>query len=780
MTRSATLLAALLLAAAPTLAAPAPTTAPATISLTIHVQSADPGHAPIPGAAIRTAHDQPSPPTTAADGSLHLSLPASAATGLWFQAQHPGFVTASTSWQPQKSGDRPPTDFTLRLSTGVNVGGKVLDTNGQPVPGAKVVLNISRHNRASDQYDSFNDTLTTNAAGIWLARDVPDTFDSADVACYSFAALDSSFYPLTPMHSLDDIRHWGAALRIDPAPPITLTILTPDQKPAADATLDIGNDWDVSNRFPSLPADAHGHITLGISTDNTRPTLTLPATVKAPGCAPQRISLTAGQKPQTITLKPAAALQVTVVDKAGKPIPSARVFLRNWDSITMFMDLHAKDGKAQWTDGPAPGDGTVHGEVLARDMVGQQDVPLAPGQENTVTLLPRALITARVIDADTKKPVPHFHVTEGIVWKTAQPPTWQDESGDDFDKSLDRPEPGKFQYKPSSAYAGIALKVSADGYLPAIIPPFLVDGTPHDFVVSLKHGQGVSGKALDADGKPLAHLIVYRSTSAHEITDGRLNDWEKSYLPHATTAADGSFSFPAQDEPFDLLVLDDTGFGVVTRKDIKPGEPVTITVQRWGKVEGDVLLGDTHAPEGTQIALRDDPQQNPDLSFLFNLFARTVRTDKTGHFVMDRLLPGEHRLVRFIPGPHARTLDTDATLIQIVSDKTSYARIGGQGVAVTGQVDLTPLHGASFIGSVSITAKSNAKNPLSDNAFLTPDGSFRIDNVPAGTYTLFALCVTPGPINQPQKTLGELRTDITIPAAADKTFDAGKLTLSPG
>jgi hypothetical protein len=63
------------------------------------------------------------------------------------------------------------------------------------------------------------------------------------------------------------------------------------------------------------------------------------------------------------------------------------------------------------------------------------------------------------------------------------------------------------------------------------------------------------------------------------------------------------------------------------------------------------------------------------------------------------------------------------------------------------------------------------------------DGSFRIDDVPPGTYTLRIVLTEPFGTYSPLSRgtpIGSLETEVTMPESADRTpFDLGILSMTP-
>src|SRR5262245_39848649 len=124
---------------------------------------------------------------TDADGVLAVKLP-DKLTLLQIFNTTPGYGQACASWQ----GDQLqtfPAKFTAELDAGWSVGGIVVDSDGNPVKGAKVHPSIEFKKPPSDQTQlAIGTTLTTDAAGKWHFDSVPLSMGdvSVEIAHTSF------------------------------------------------------------------------------------------------------------------------------------------------------------------------------------------------------------------------------------------------------------------------------------------------------------------------------------------------------------------------------------------------------------------------------------------------------------------------------------------------------------------------------------------------------------------------------------------------------------------
>ena len=146
-------------------------------------------------------------------------------------------------------------------------------------------------------------------------------------------------------------------------------------------------------------------------------------TVQAEGFAPriQDVRIEERTAPVEFRLtEPGSLLRVRVVDVQGKPVAGGSIVADTWRG---HRSIHFRaetdpDGRFEWRS--APKDVVLY-DILQEDYMCGRLVPLtASEREQTVILYPELVITGRVTDAETGRPVPKFRVVKG--WQSG----WQD------------------------------------------------------------------------------------------------------------------------------------------------------------------------------------------------------------------------------------------------------------------------------------------------------------------------------------------------------------------
>ena len=191
-----------------------------------------------------------------AHGKAVVPLPEEEITFLEVSATTTGFVSQSLRWRKQGDALQLPERYTVNLSPGSPIFGKVVDEEGRPVAGAELRLRVS--GRRQQGNDIFRDGInrdckvTTDAAGMWRADDFP-----ADLTGLSVRISAPGYQSNTDVGGADFRSFMGlpyTALR-DGSWVYTLlrgkelrgTVLNADGAPLANARLVIGRDIHGSN-----------------------------------------------------------------------------------------------------------------------------------------------------------------------------------------------------------------------------------------------------------------------------------------------------------------------------------------------------------------------------------------------------------------------------------------------------------------------------------------------------------------------------------------------------
>jgi hypothetical protein len=289
--------------------------------------------------------------------------------------------------------------------------------------------------------------------------------------------------------------------------------------------------------------------------------------------------------------------------------------------------------------------------------------------------------------------------------------------------------------------------------------------------------------------------------------------------------ADGRFRLPPKYAPEFVVTAHAQSFAEVPFSQMSSN--TIVTLQPWGRIEGNFVLGGQPRANET-ISLGSGSFGHADSTRLS--LSMSTKTDATGRFVFETVPAGERKvawLPGFRDGKVGRVPFSHGVPVAVKPGETAQVTLGGTGRLVVGKVvvagrdkpidwtqdvqSLTlklptppelafpkPADFASeneFTAAIQRIAEQNKPFWTSDEGkalqraqrtyvpLFNGDGSFRIEDVPPGTYTLIIALTEPSKTYSPfsQGTpIGALETEVTVPGNSDNTpLDLGTLSLTP-
>ena len=406
--------------------------------------------------------------------------------------------------------------------------------------------------------------------------------------------------------------------------------------------------------------------------------------------------------------------------------------------------------------------------------------PSAP--EKTITMRRLLHVRGRVSDADTGRPITAFTLVPGYTWNNIQNVWWRNDQAKDltglsYDVLL-------------STEAGLGvIRVEADGYLPEVSRTMKDD--EEDVVVhfTMHRGSSVSGIVRLPDGSPLAGAEVLLSTPTHplQLNNGRPH-MALSDQRIVKTRADGRFTLPPCAPRYTIVALHDRGHAELTVNVTRPAVPAELTIQPWSRVEGILRIGRQPAA-GQKLCFSRAGSRDFTNALHQDGFATT---DALGRFAFERVVPGEVTLSRLIE-LNDRNIESaggsPTAMVDVAPASTVRLTLGGTGRPVAGKAVLP----AEFAGrddwlydfcylvrkppSPALVGAARAGPALAADASFTfnvePDGSFRIEDVEAGTYDLL-ITVNKRPSDQGgrgHEVLATTRREVVVPVMPDGRSD---------
>lgn len=349
----------------------------------------------------------------------------------------------------------------------------------------------------------------------------------------------------------------------------------------------------------------------------------------------------------------------------------------------------------------------------------------------------------------------------------------------------------------------------------------------------------LAGDVTDAEGQPVpkATVVVVRPGTQLRINDGKIarnfGPSANRNLTTATTDPAGHFKLSDVQPPYVIVVLHDKGYAEILSDQITDNFPIQL--QPWARIEGQLFIGDKPAVNETvmlqQLPLfkRDsekvklpvvrvddptalvqliDPQRIPpdpaDQAAKFADFltaqqeVQTIlgklrisslsvelsskKTDATGHFLFQHIVPGRCYISRGIAINAGKTITTAPShelQLDLALGETAQVVLGGTGRPVIGRLEVPLVGGKPFDWSaqqrviISVPPNQrpvqNAQPGFSSQFDGSTDGAgnFRVDNVLPGDYRLYLVLRPPDRLVANNITssepVGELTFDFTVP-----------------
>jgi hypothetical protein len=768
----------------------------------------DEGGKAVEGASVRVmrrrgAGATESPPVlmTNGEGKVVLEVPAGSMSMVLVTAK--GYLAGRVEALGAGAGDGGlPTEVAVEMDRPVAIGGVVVDGAGKAVAGAEVALSIEKRFANPLQRMRWGPMITaTDGEGRWSVE-APAVFEGLSVRVRPSGGLvPDGGAGLRPFAGDLAAVKAGRGVLVAPATvPVEIAVTGPDGKAAA-ATVGSGERAGLFG-VPDVTLKTDG---TGKARGAAEPGAALTLLVQAKGAAPELVHVVVRDRPVSVAvaLKAAQVLRGQVVDAAGKPVLGARVFVQRWrGSFALTPTLETNEqGDLEWDAAPAD---AVEAEVTAAGMA-RAHVTLQAGKVNRVVMVPPTVVTGKVVDAATGAAVPAFVVRmgHGTAGGEVRFEEGADVAGHD----------GVFAVSFADGDAQQQVRVEAPGYLPAesgILPP---DGATHKVELSLKHARAAAGQLVGADGKPAAGVKVYQlfesRSGVFNVVDGTAEDAGLSTtFKTTTTGADGRFTL-AGGGAYVLFAQTAEGYLLAEQAVVEKGEP--LRMEKFARIEGTLMQGTKRVAGGkvwmTQFAFAPEP-----LRMHFQISAQAT-ADGAGHFEFERVLAAPVRVGRVMGSGEAAGGQARATP---KAGETVRVMVGGTGRPVTGTIALPAgmrpegfeldtvslaaegVMGKSFVfpaealglsieervkwyqayyaspAGKAETARLVALQEERPTLFVTADGQgrFRIEDVPAGKYTLAARYISAG--DRDRLSQAQVQVDVTVPAGvSDEALELG-------
>ncbi|MBU6399162.1 MAG: sigma-70 family RNA polymerase sigma factor [Verrucomicrobia bacterium] len=650
---------------------------------------------------------------------------------VWISA--PGYVPEVIDWHQYEIASLD-TLYTVRLQRGLTVSGVVRNGSGKTVAGVRLQIGSPGVNLAQRENIGYHPDLssfTSGERGRWQCDQVSPNADNLTLFLTHPDFARKRVY--LPIHGQEATN---AVLVMSVGVPLTGSVLTTNNVPILDAKVE--------------EIDPYGGPSLSAQTDET------------------------GQ---------------FVFAHVNPGVMKLQVQARNYASVTKNITVERSMSPVQfvlsdWA--PAGRRATSAGEIH---------------------------LVGNVVDAKTGLPIPRFTVVMDEL--RGGHPTFV---GDGKDGRFDWMHACRFFHE-------FSLEVDAPGYQPVASEVVEVSPQEHHFEFQLQRSTGVDGQVLLADGGPAAGVQVFLwgkrphshgyfgpviMKTALKQTKIMPNDPSDRNSMTTTTDDHGKFHFAPKLGIEGIVTAGQSGCAAVTLNALASGP---IHLHAWGRIEGVLLSG--HKPlSGQTVSIRPALAPNPQPAVPVE---GDAKTDDAGRFVFERVPPGTVTLAMVTSyhgdGPGVIGLSQDTT-VTVLPGGTCQATIGGSGRSVIGRIVSQPsgqpmdwrFNLPVLIRQVPGLVKPDRKDYPDEFALrrawaaydqaqakyylrIGSDGSFEIDDVPAGNYELVLRPAEPPRepltgddfLNRHPRELGSLTKDVVVPEASsdqtDDPFDLGTVSV---
>ena len=494
----------------------------------------------------------------------------------------------------------------------------------------------------------------------------------------------------------------------------------------------------------------------------------------------QELRIDSEMGPVDFRMKPGGTVRIRVLDRKGNPIPKAHIFFQEWrgrhayfafDRVDQYAD---KQGIWVWNEAPLD---VFTADICPPDGMELAGQPLTARALEYVFRVPDPLVVSgKVIDSVTRQPIKAFRVVPGVRSSETHMNWVPSESFSATD--------GQFQLRETHGYFAYLVRVEADGYQAVVSRDIKSNEEKVAIDFELRKGKDIVAKVVTPRNVPAGRAKVALGVAGSQINiqNGEIDDG-MTYSTRLETDDAGRLHFPPQSKDFQLVITHSSGYAHV-KSPFEWDKARIIHLEPWARVEGTFRIGKTPAANvPITLFVNGRDSYGHDVPSVFP--HHDVTTGPDGRFVFERVIPGGGRIGRRI----MLTVDDGAaeatSSCMIAADfpagKTVHIDLGGTGRPVVGK--LRPSDG--FQGKVhwnfaSVTAtpdealaETRATSP-SLMATIDRDGRFRMDDVPAGNYSL---SVRFEPDNAGHLWNHRVHVPPTEGASSAEPVDLGTLTL---
>jgi len=728
---------------------------------------------------------------TDSQGFCKIKLPNFPIETLRFYPNKEGFVPLWVMWKGIPTPPELPRVFTVAMEPSTTIGGIVRNERGEPIEGVAVGVyyrtddpDAAENVRVDIMIDNAHSTdIKTDDTGRWTFDKMPAKINKDELRIFlthphylSDHLLPAHIpLPITQQPSIESLRDLSAVMVMKAGLEVTGKVTDKRGNPIAGAKIYDTEDYWWRSTKPFAETDARGQFQA-----NTKPGASI-WTVQAPGYAPDLkvMGIIAGMPPVEIHLEPGRIIEGKVTDQAGKPVEGAWVSAEQWRRNRRRLHLMAKTdagGNFRITDAPAD---EVTFDIGKEGYMALEKYAMRAGERKyDITLRPTLKVRGTVVDAQTGQPINKFTVTNGFDHEDGRAPQWEEQGVRTFTG-------GQYEMEYMQEIFTYRIRIDAEGYQSAVsdcIRPSEIQESNIVRDFKLDKAAAVTVMVQSPDGRPLPGADVVIATGWLRIVNGKIDSRLSEQNLILQTNVNGRFHFVPPVSPYAIVVLSERGYAKIMPQEFKASQ--NITLSPWGRIEGTLRIGAQPGVDKLVIFLSGsgrEPEQ-PRINFEYE-----VQTDEDGHFAFPHVLPGEGTVARSTPLDDRARRYSHHISVEVKSGQATRVQIGGTGRPVIGKIVIPDMIQNVF--DWQYTDRSlRISSPINPPYIVLPldcdkDGSFRVEDVPAGEYCIYIYAYGPPPDSQSRRgeRIGVLTHPFNIPempgGRSDEPLDLGVLEM---
>ncbi len=714
---------------------------------------------------------------TQPDGIASLELPNSELKSFSYHVVKCGYLPLHGEWLNQEIS-RVPEKFQIRLSTGIEIGGKVVDGSDWPVKDAEIFfdhpMNLLLSNSPSSVIWSAKEGIAlarTDVQGMWKTKCIWPTArwaalrvrhsDFAD-AVFSTEVTKAMEAKSKDHHvEFEDLRNHQGKFALEKGNEVQGRVVDESGSGIAGVQVRYADRpsenpfWDHVMGTGVVKTDSKGDFHI-----NHVPPKQIYFTIQKPGFAPVAGNLDGANSKSTIELRleKGRKLSGQVKDINDVPISQARLSFQDWSQWqgVRWEAVTDSDGRFQWEDAPAD---NFQVAIEKEGYISQRKI-LQSNTNQSIRLNPALKITGNVLDAKTRRPIERFKIVwaggEHYLDYPSRYPVW----GSNGVYSLDL---GKLNAEPwAGGYAHeFMFRIEADGYVPTKSRNFSsrngdVGAVGYD--IELTPAPMIVGTVTGPAGQLLAGAqVILRTPNSKPRLNGKPQFENLQPGDFQLTDDKGRFRITADPQASHLLAVHERGFAMLEVKGLTTNS--ILQLQRWGKIDAtvweyDAKIVNQEVSLGGRV-FDEAPPWSPVIGW-------NATTDEQGRCSFSYVPPVKCVLYRLIPNHQGGWSGGPQHLLQVRSGEITPVKIGGIGRPIIGkfkiknpyvQIDWQSDKDNYWVSTVLPRPSEDVKTSEDYNQWrqqkdiqaafdkfrnhhiqFSVDGSFRIDEMVPGKY----------------------------------------------